>query len=374
MPYLDNAATTVPKPSAVCRAVAGAMGANGNAARGAHRQALLALRIVSAVREAVAARFGVGDPGRVVLTSGATMALNVALGGIEGRIVSTAADHNSVLRPLHRRGERRDGYEIVPVDRLGRLDMERLRSVVLGGARAVVMTHASNLCGNIFDIEAVGEICRRRRIPFIVDAAQSAGLLDVDMERLGVSALCFSGHKSLYGPQGIGCLCLASDFMPPPLLVGGSGGNSFSPDPPEELPDSLEAGTLNSHGAAGLLAGMEYVGSLGGAAFSRADSLARRFVDKVRALDGVTLYGDYDAMVRLPIVALNLSGVDAAAAAGILDERYGISVRAGVHCAPLLHRAFGTEHCGALRFSFAHTNTDDDVDSAVRALREILAQ
>lgn len=374
MPYLDNAATTVPKPAAVCRAVAEAMEKNGNAARGAHREALAALRVVSAAREAVSARFGVGDPGRVVFTSGATMALSIAIGGVDGdrdgRIVCTAADHNSVLRPLHRRG----GYEIVPVDRLGRPDMAGLRSAVEGGARAVVMTHASNVCGNVFDIEAAGEICRRRGIPFILDAAQSAGLLDVDMGALGVSALCFSGHKSLYAPQGIGCLCLAPGFVPPPLFVGGSGGDSFSPDPPEELPDALEAGTVNAHGAAGLLAGLAYVDGLGGAAFSRADGLARDFVEKVRALGGVELYGDYDAAVRLPIVALNLPGVDAAAAADALDERYGIAVRAGAHCAPLLHRAFGTERRGAVRFSFAHTNTGGDVDLAVRALREIMAR
>lgn len=363
----------MPKPSVVCRAVAEAMGANGNAARGAHRQALAALRTLTAVRSAVAKRFGVGDPARVVFTSGATMALNIAIGGVDGRIVATAADHNSVLRPLHRRGERCGGHEIVPVDPAGRLDMARLRSAVADGARAVAMTHGSNVCGNIYDIEAVGELCRRRRIPFILDAAQSAGLLDIGMEKLGVSALCFSGHKSLYAPQGIGCLCLAADFVPPPLLVGGSGGDSFSPLPPAELPDSLEAGTPNAHGAAGLLAGMEYVGSLGGAAFSRADALARRFVEELRSLSGVTLYGDYDAALRLPIVALNLVGVDAAEAAGILDERYGISVRAGAHCAPLLHRAFGTEACGALRFSFAHTNDGGDVDLAVHALREILA-
>ncbi len=367
MPYLDNAATTLPKPPVVSQAVAEALCAHGNAARGAHRQALAALRAVSAARTAAAEIFGVGDPGRVVFTSGATMALNIALSGVKGLVIATAADHNSVLRPLYRRG----GHEIVPVDRMGRLDMARFRAAVEGGGRAVAMTHASNVCGNVYDVEEVGDLCRRRRIPFILDAAQTAGLLDVDMERIGASALCCSGHKSLYGPQGIGCLCLAPDFSPPPLLVGGSGRDSFSPAQPEELPESLEAGTVNSHGAAGLRAGIGYVNSLGGKAFSLADGLARRFVEKARAINGVVLYGDCDAAVRLPIAALNLPGMDAATAADILDERYGISVRSGAHCSPLMHEALGTGHGGALRFSFAHTNTADDVDLAAHALREL---
>ncbi len=370
MPYLDNAATTLPKPLAVSQAVAEAIGAYGNAARGAHRQALAALRAVSAARTAAAGKFGVGDPGRVVFTSGATMALNIAVAAVEGRIITTAADHNSVLRPLHRRG----GCEIVPVDQKGRLDMARLRAAIDGGGRAVAMTHASNVCGNVYAIGAVAEMCRRRGIPLILDAAQSAGLLDVDMGRLGLSALCCSGHKSLYGPQGIGCLCLAPDFSPPPFLVGGSGSDSFSPNQPEELPDSLEAGTLHAHGAAGLRAGLAYADSLGGALFSAADELARRFVEKVRGIEGVMLYGDCDAAVRLPIVALNLPGMDAASAADVLDERYGVSVRSGAHCAPLMHAALGTGRDGALRFSFAHTNTADDVDLAVHALRELAAR
>ncbi len=367
MPYLDNAATTLPKPPAVRKAVDEALCAYGNAARGAHRQALAALRAVSAARTAAAEKFGVGDSGRVVLTSGATMALNIAIAAVSGRLVVTAADHNSVLRPAYRRGN----YEIVPVDPQGRLDMERLRTAIDGGAGAVAMTHASNVCGNVYDIEAVCELCRRRRIPFILDAAQSAGLLDIDMDHLGVSALCCSGHKSLYGPQGIGCLCLAPDFSPPPLCVGGSGRDSFSPSQPEGLPESLEAGTVNAHGAAGLRAGIEYVNSLGSGAFSLADGLARRFAEKARAINGVVLYGDCDAAVRLPLVALNLPGMDAATAADLLDERYGISVRSGAHCAPLMHCALGTGRDGALRFSFAHTNTMDDVELAAHALREL---
>lgn len=368
MPYLDNAATTVPKPPAVVKAVADAMTAHGSAARGAHRHALAALRTVAALRTRMSEIFGVGDPARVVLASGATMALNIAVAGLPpGRVVTTAADHNSVLRPLHRRGD----FEILPVDSKGRPDMPALRAAVAGGAAAVVMTHASNVCGNVHDIAEVGELCRARRIPFVLDAAQTAGLLDIDMTGTGIAALCFSGHKSLYGPQGIGCLCLGPDFAPPALLTGGTGGDSFSFEPPKELPASLEAGTQNSQGAAGLLAGLEYGLSLGGELFRRADRLARRFAGAARTIQGVTLYGDVDAPLRLPILALNVAGVDAAEAADILDGRYGIAVRAGIHCAPLLHRAFGTAGCGALRFSFAHGNTDDDVDLALSALREI---
>lgn len=370
MIYFDNAATTLPKPPSVCEAVAEALRTFGNPARGAHRPALAALREILAARTAIADMFGVADSSRVLFTSGATMALNIAIGGLKGRVLVAAAGHNSVLRPLHRRG----GYDVMPLDSLGRLDLDRVEDFLRRGVGALVMAHASNVCGTVYDIARAGELCRRRGVRLVVDAAQSAGLLPVNMEQMGISALCFSGHKSLYGPQGIGCLCLAPDFSPSPLLLGGSGSDSLSPLPPDTLPDRLEAGTLNAHGVAGLRAGVEYVGSLGGRQLSEANRLAREFAAGVRSIDGATLYGDVDAAVRLPIVTLNLAGVDAALVADRLDERHGIAVRSGLHCAPLMHRAYGTEIAGSVRFSFSHYNTGDEIALALDALREIAAE
>lgn len=341
----------------------------GNPGRGAHQSAMSAARVLLEARMAIAEFFGVRDPARVIFTHNATMALNIAIAGLEGHVTTTAAEHNSVLRPLHRRGN----YSVAPLDERGRLDPDRLELCLRGDTGAVVMSHASNVCGNVYDVKAVANLCRRRRIRLVVDAAQSAGLLPVDVDGSGISALCFSGHKSLCGPQGVGCVCLGEDFFPPPLVVGGSGSDSLSALHPARLPDALEAGTQNLPGVAGLLAGVGHVRSLAGEQFVRPDSLARDFIREVRGIDGLTLYGDIDAQLRLPVVALNLPGVDAARLAALLEERYNIAVRAGVHCAPLMHRTFGTESTGSVRFSFSHDNTPEEATAAVAALREIAA-
>ncbi|MDL2293128.1 aminotransferase class V-fold PLP-dependent enzyme [Ruminococcaceae bacterium OttesenSCG-928-D13] len=369
MIYFDNAATTLPKPEAVKAAVLLAMDSCGNPARGAHGAAMNALRTLLAGREAVAGFFGVPGAENVAFTPNATAALNLAIGAVRGHIVTTGAEHNSVLRPVHRRGN----YTVVSLDALGRLDFDRLEAAIRPDTGAVVMTHASNLTGNVYDIAAAGRLCRAKGVRLIVDAAQSAGLLPIEMEKLGLSALCFSGHKSLYGPQGIGALCLAPDFRPEPCFVGGSGSDSFSPEHPGRMPERLEAGTQNAHGVAGLRAGIEYVKARAGACFAEADQLARRFTSGVRNLAAYTLYGDLDAQLRAPVVALNHRRMESAELALKLDDGYGIAVRAGAHCAPLMHKALGTGEAGAVRFSFSHFNTADEVDTALEAL-EVLAR
>lgn len=367
MIYLDNAATTMPKPPEVVRAVTEAMNSYGNPSRGAYDASLNGLRCMLLAREALSEMFGVGDPMRVAFTLNATAALNIAIAGLGGHVVTTAAEHNSVLRPVYRGGD----YTIVPLDSSGRLDMNRLEDAIRPETTAVVMTHASNLTGNVFDIRAAGEICRSRGIRLIVDAAQTAGLIPVDMGGIGISALCFSGHKSLCGPQGTGGICLSPDYRPPPLMVGGSGSESFSKTHPLVLPDALEAGTQNAHGIAGLLAGINYGNRMQGQAFFCADRHARRFAEAMGGSERIALYGDLDAPLRTPVVALNIRGMDSAEAAALLYERYDIAVRSGVHCAPLMHEALGTARTGAVRFSFSHFNTDQEVDAAIQAVREI---
>jgi selenocysteine lyase/cysteine desulfurase len=233
-------------------------------------------------------------------------------------------------------------------------------------------------------VREIGAFCREKGLIFILDTAQTAGLAPIDMDDIGVDALCFTGHKALYGLQGTGGICLSERFTPRPLLTGGSGSRSFELTQPAELPDLLEAGTLNGHGIAGLLAGVRYVRANGPAQLlAQANRLAARFYRAAKALGGAVFYGDYTAYdayddydaaaQRMPIVALNLGRLPSGDVAGSLSEKYGIAVRAGAHCAPLLHRRFGTLTQGAARFSFSHMNTEAEVDAALAALAAIKA-
>jgi cysteine desulfurase family protein len=365
MIYLDNAATTLNKPACVKEAVWRAMDTFGNASRGAHTPALDALRLLMEARIALASLFGLSDdPLRVVFTPNATAALNIAIAGIKGHIVTTASEHNSVLRPIYRR----ENYTIVPCDPLGRISAEAISSALRPDTGAVVLTHASNVTGNVFDILSIGKLCAARGVHFIVDAAQSAGLLPIDMKN--ISALCFTGHKSLFGPQGTGGLCLGPNYLPEALYVGGSGHHSFDHRHPRELPDALEAGTQNAHGIAGLLAGVQYIQSVGLAAIHhQADSLGRLFADSLADTPGVTLYGDLSAPLRAPIVSLNIEGYDSAQAASLLFEKYGIAVRSGAHCAPLMHETLNLS--GSVRFSFSHFNTLKETEITIDAVRSL---
>ncbi|SPF31817.1 Selenocysteine lyase [Candidatus Desulfosporosinus infrequens] len=364
MIYLDNAATTLTKPDCVKQAVSRALDTFGNASRGAHTPALEALRMLMETRLALAALFGLDDPMRVVFTPNATVALNIAIAGIKGHIVTTTVEHNSVLRPIYKR----EDYTIVPCDSLGRLSIEAISAAIRPDTGAVVLAHASNVTGNAFDIQAIGELCAARGVHFIVDAAQSAGLLPIDIKN--ISALCFTGHKSLFGPQGTGGLCLGTDYRPDPLYVGGSGHHSFDIKHPQQLPDALEAGTQNAHGIAGLLAGVQYIQSAGlSTIHKRADILGRLFAHSLVDTPGVTLYGDLEAPLRTPIVSLNIEGYDSAQVACLLFERYGIAVRAGAHCAPLMHDVLNLS--GSVRFSFSHFNTREETEFTVDAVRTL---
>lgn len=371
----------MPKPPQVARAITAALNLCGNPSRGSYDASLEGLRTLMKARFAVAKLFNCENAMDVAFTQNATAALNIAISSIDGHIVTTCAEHNSVLRPVYRHGN----YTIVQNDENGRLDLNKLEDAIRPDTKAVVTCHASNLVGNVYDIYAIGEICKRKGIKFIADCAQTAGLIKIDMQKANISALCFSGHKSLYGPQGTGGICLGNGFKPQPLTVGGSGSESFSPTHPFVMPDALEAGTQNVHGVAGLLAGINYVAQNNGRVFagskqnndtsemfSSADALARNFIKQIKNIDGVTVYGDVDAPLRTPVVAINLDGKDSGDVADMLWQNYEIAVRAGAHCAPLMHKTLGTERTGAVRFSFSHFNRQDEVDIAVRGIKEIL--
>lgn len=375
MIYLNNAATTLQKPPCVVQAVVQAMEHQGSCARGSHASELSAARTVFHTREALARLFGFSHPERVIFTANATQALNAALWGFlrpGDHVIATDWDHNSVLRPLHALA-RTHGVEVdfLLADRQGRLRYDLLETLVRPNTRILVGTHASNLTGNLLDLQHMSAFARKYGLVFLLDAAQTAGSMPIAMEDMGVHLLAFTGHKGLMGPQGTGGLCVAPGVELRPLLSGGTGVRSFEEEQPEEYPEHLEAGTLNGHGLAGLGAAADFILETGvDTIHAHEQSLTERFVQGLQELDGVTVYGEFSGD-RAPVVALNLEGWDPAAAADELSQAYDIAVRPGIHCAPRMHRALGTQDTGCLRFSFGWYTTEGDIDAALAALKEM---
>ena len=375
MIYLDNAATTLHKPPQVIDAVARAMGSFGNSARGTHEGALTASRTIYNTRCKLAALFGCPRPDHVAFTANSTEALNIAIHGLAragDHVLSTDLEHNSVLRPLYRlRDERGVALDFVPADRQGRIDYADLERLLRPETRAIVCTHASNLTGDAVDLARVGALAHAHGVLLVVDASQSAGVLPIDMEQMHIDVLCFTGHKSLMGPQGTGGLCVREGVDINPWKVGGTGVQTYLHEQPEQMPTRLEAGTLNGHGIAGLNAALDFLQETGVEAIHAHEmALLRRFVAGVKKIPGVALYGDFDHE-RTAVAALNIGDMDSGEVSDILSEDYGIATRPGAHCAPRLHEALGTEEQGAVRFSFGWYNTEEEADAAVTALREI---
>ena len=375
MIYLDNAATTLRKPQPVIDAVVAAMTTLGNSARGTHDGSLSASRTIYGTREKLADFFGCSRPDHVAFTCNSTEALNIAICGLLNpgdHVISTDLEHNSVLRPLYRlEAERNVSLSFVPADRRGDLDYSGFERLIRPETRAIVCTHASNLTGNAVDIGRVGEIAHAHGLTFIVDASQTAGALPIDMAAQHIDILCFTGHKSLMGPQGTGGLCLGEGVKLRPWKVGGTGVQTYSRFQPEQLPTLLEAGTLNGHGIAGLSAALDYIREVGlDTIQEKEEALMRRFYEGVSTIPGVTVYGDF-TVPRTAVVALNIRDYDSGEVADALAQDYGIAVRSGAHCAPRMHRALGTERQGAVRFSFGWFNTETEIDTAIQAVKEL---
>lgn len=378
MIYLDNAATTRPKPPGVAEAVAAAMNAYGNCGRGVHDDALSAARTVYGVRQKLADLFGCPRADHVAFTQNSTQALNIAISGLltpGDHAISTDLEHNSVLRPLYRLRDRGMALDFVPAARTGRIDYDDFERLLRPNTRAVVCTHASNLTGDMVDIQRVGEFARRHGLLFILDASQTAGVFPIDMARQHIDVVCFTGHKSLLGPQGTGGLCVGEGVDIRPFAVGGTGVQSYLETQPPEYPTRLEAGTLNSHGIAGLGAALDFIQQTGMDAVRAHETvLARRFYEAVCDVPGVTVYGDHTAPERAPVVTLNIADLDSSEVSDELAERFGIATRPGAHCAPRLHRALGTEEQGAVRFSWSYFNTAAETDAAADAVRVLAAE
>lgn len=377
MIYLDHAATSLPKPELVVMAVTAAMNCLGNSGRGAHSASLGASRMIYETREALSDFFGGDGPEQVVFTPNATAALNTVIQGILNpgdRAVTTAMEHNSVLRPLYRMEKQGVSLCVVPADEKGRLSMERLEQELKPGTKALFCTHASNVTGNVNDLKTIGTMCRDRGILFVADVSQSAGILPIDMKEMAIDILCFTGHKGLLGPQGTGGICVRKGVSVRPLIVGGSGILSYSREHPAQMPVALEAGTLNGHGIAGLKAALTYIREQGQDILRKKElELMWYFYDQVSRLSQVTVYGDFSSRkaLRTPVVSLNIGEEDSGWAAGELAERYGIQTRAGAHCAPLMHEVLKTRDRGAVRFSFSHLNTREEAEMAVYAVEQL---
>lgn len=378
MIYLDNAATTLHKPPQVVKAVADALQSMGNSARGTHAGSMAASHTVYDTRVKLAKLFGCPRADRVAFTANVTEALNIAVNGLIGRgdhVITTDCEHNSVLRPLYRLADEQ-GVEVsfVPADRQGNLDYDAFERLMRPHTRAIVCTHASNLTGNLTDLARVSAVAKAHDVLLIVDAAQTAGAYPIDMAALGIDVLCFTGHKGLMGPQGTGGLCVREGLTLRHWKVGGSGVQSYSRTHPTQMPTCLEAGTLNGHGIAGLSAALDFIAEVGvDAIHDRETALMRRFYEGVKEVPGITVYGDFSRQ-RMAIVTLNIGDYESGAVSDALSEEYGIATRPGAHCAPRMHQALGTEQQGAVRFSFSWFNTEQEIDAAIQAVRELAAE
>lgn len=379
--YLDNGATSFPKPKEVADAVYEYMTSVGtNINRGGYQVAYDLEGTVFETREMLAEMFGASDCKNVVFTKNITESLNVVLKGFlkpGDHILCSSMEHNAVMRPLVQLEKKGIRFDRIPGKQTGELELDKVEQMIRPETVAVVMSHASNLVGTLNPVKEVGEICRRHGLKFIVDTAQSAGVIPIDMKEMHIDALCFTGHKSLLGPQGIGGFILDDEMIPliDPLLSGGTGSISHTEEIPDFMPDRFEPGTMNLPGIVGLHASLKWIKEKGlGAIAEHELGLTKRFIDGISPLEEagkLRIVGLKGTEGRTGVVSVQTLGVDCADAAFRLDYEYGIMTRVGLHCAPNAHKTLGTFPVGTIRFSFGCFNTEDDVDAAVRALTEI---
>jgi cysteine desulfurase / selenocysteine lyase len=373
--FLDNAATSFPKPDSVYRAMDAVMREIGVApGRGGYRQSLAAARIVFETRSALARFFGVSDSSRLIFTHSATESLNIAVMGLlkpGDHVVSTTVEHNALLRPLHLVRSRGVEVTFVQADQEGVVSEHEIAAALRPNTRLVALAHCSNVTGTVQPLQEIAALTRKGGALFLVDAAQSAGYFPLDLEGIGIDLLAAPGHKGLYGPPGTGILALAAGLKLEPLLVGGTGGSASSPEQPEGLPERFESGTINTPAIAGLKAGLDFLLETGlDAIRAKGKLLVGQIVEGLRSVPGATVYGPAKGE-HGGAVSFNLQGRDPAEIGFILDSEYDISVRAGLHCAPDVHRTIGTYPTGTVRVSPGFFNSEDDIAFFLKAIRNI---
>jgi len=379
MIYLDNAATTYPKPSSVYKNVMKAMKEYGaNPGRGSHAMAIEGAKVIYETRELLAELFNLDNPMNAIFTFNATDSLNIAIKGILNsgdHVITTEMEHNSVLRPI--KGLEKIGVEntIVECSSDGTVSLSHIENAIKDNTKLIVTTHVSNLTGTIFPIEEIAKICKKHNLLYLLDASQSAGVLDIDLKKYGIDVLAAPGHKGLLGPQGTGILLINTDIDLRQLKEGGTGSRSGSLIHPDFYPDKLEAGTHNLPGIAGLNAGLKYILDKGTKSiYSHEKNLLDIFIKELRKNSKIKIYGPEAIEHRSGVVPINIEGMDSSEVANILDSSYSIAVRPGLHCAPLAHKAIGTEKIGAVRFGVGPFNKKSDIMEAVKALNEISSE
>jgi len=376
--YLDHGSTSFPKAPGVGKAMMELLSEGGfNIGRGGYESAYSLAERVLGIRKQVSDFFGFETDSNVIFTPNVTFSLNFLISGLlkaGDHVITTTMEHNAVARPLE--AAKRRGVEIsyAQADAMGGVEPEQIEALIRSNTRVVVMLHGSNVSGTLLPISNVGKICKQKGIFFAVDAAQTAGVVPIDMKAMGIDALAFTGHKGLLGPQGIGGLLLVDELadVVDPMLFGGTGSLSDSLEMPGFLPDKLEPGTLNLPGIIGLSAALDYINEVGIDHIRSTElSLALRFLESLADRNDVKVIGRTDLTNRCPIVSLDFLNRDNAEISYRLDQEFGIMTRCGLHCAPLAHRSLGTFPSGTVRFSFGHTNTAEEVDRTIEAINKI---
>lgn len=379
--YLDNASTSFPKPETVaqnmCQYIT-EIGCNIN--RGCYENAYSIEEIVYDTRQLIADLFNAPDCKNVVFTKNVTESLNVILKGLlkyGDHVIVSSLEHNAVMRPLKQLNQSGVGFSRIPCTETGELCLDEISPLVQTNTKAIIMTHASNVCGTVMPLLEVGKFCKDHNLYFIVDSAQTAGVLPIDIQEMNISALAFTGHKGLLGPQGIGGFILSEELVSKiePLISGGTGSISHTEDIPSFMPDKFEAGTLNLPGIIGLKAGIEWINNQTiEKIYMHEMSLVNAFLVGIKPLENeglIKIIGKSDCNQRIGVVSIQVLNMEQSELAYVLDNKYQIMTRVGLHCAPNAHKTLGTYPAGTVRFSFGYSNTTDDVCQAINALKEI---
>lgn len=374
--YLDNAASSWPKPpQVIARMEENLREYAANPGRGSHSLSMRASRTIFEARVKVAKLFGVKNPDNIAFTQNATEALNLATKGLleaGDHVITTSLEHNSVRRPLEFLREIGVEVSYVQADEHGRFDAEHIRPAIRENTRMIVAAHGSNLTGTLLPVAEIGALAKEHGIVFLVDVCQTAGVYEIDVEAMKIDLLAFTGHKSLYGPQGTGGLYIHPDLDLKPLMHGGTGGYSELIEMPPTRPDRYEAGTRNTAGIAGLLGGLEFLEETGLETIrAHEEALTERLHKGLLEISGVTVYGPPVGELRVPIVAFTVDGFESHEVGFILDRNYNICVRSGLHCAPLAHETVGSLEHGLVRASIGYFNTESDIDTLIEAIRDI---
>ncbi|MBF0714828.1 aminotransferase class V-fold PLP-dependent enzyme [Gemelliphila palaticanis] len=379
--YFDYGATSLKKPKKVADKVYEVLTSNNfaNPSRGSYKEANNAFLEIYKARKKVANFFGMSDEKYVIFTNNSTEALNIAIKGIlkaGDHVITTKMEHNSVLRPIYQLAKNKDvEYSIVDSDDYGIVKYDEIEDNIKTNTKLLAITQGSNVTGNIVDLKKVVAICKKHNILVLVDGSQAAGVIETKLEDLGIDLYCFTGHKSLFAPQGVGGLCIVNKNLDiESYNVGGSGVKTFEKDQPNEYPAKLEAGTHNTPSIAGLSAGISYIEEKGiNNLYKKQIQFANKFYSELKDIEQITFYGDF-SKPKTAVVSFNFKGVASSDVAEVLAEQYNIAVRAGTHCAPLMHEHFGTENQGIIRFSFSSMNTEEEIDYAINAIKEIASE